>query len=105
MNNKLLAKNLLNRREDDASVLGGFRSISKRLIFRLLILLVSAGLYVFSDNPLFLVLIGFVLGLFVQDFAWFKSVSDSWHFMKSVIDWNLVEAVAKSDDQSSKSEA
>lgn len=95
MNEEVLAKSLLEKRESGVSVLGGLLSIRGRIIYRLALLGILYFLYMQSGNSSMLYLgIGYVVGMTIQDISWFSTISKSWPFSKKVTDWSKVEELA-----------
>lgn len=98
MEDKNYALKLLKLRETGISVLGGFASLKKRMIFRALILLACGyGIYDRDSHAIFIGLAGYVLGMTVQDASWLQGMKRSWNFEKKVINWSEVERVAGKD--------
>ena len=95
MNDSDKAKKLLEQRESGITVSNGFSSMKGRIIYRLVLILISMVFYHYTEgSPIFVLIIGFTLGMFIQDFSWFQSIEKSWGFTKSVIDWQEVERIA-----------
>ncbi|WP_421843214.1 hypothetical protein [Marinobacter algicola] len=95
MNERALAKSLLERREKGVSIWGGLLSIRGRLIFRCALIGVLYFLYSQSGNAaLFYLGVGYVVGMTIEDIGWFTSIAKSWPFGCKVTDWNKVEELA-----------
>lgn len=95
MNESDRAKQLLQQRENGVSVSSGLASMKGRMIYRLIMILVCIILYYFTEGaPVFILIIGFALGMYIQDYSWLQSVAKSWSFTKSVINWKEVERIA-----------
>jgi len=95
MNEEVLAKSLLEKRESGITVLSGLKSIKGRIIFRFVLLCILYSLYAQSGNDSMLYLgIGYVLGMTIQDISWFSTIAKTWPFSTKVTDWEKVEELA-----------
>lgn len=95
MNENILAKSLLEKRDNGVSVLSGLKSIKIRVVLRFFFLGALYAISTVSENePLFYLGIGFVLGMTIQDIGWLSSIAKSWPFSNKVTDWSKVEELA-----------
>jgi hypothetical protein len=95
MNVEIMAKSLLEKRENGISVMSGLRTIKGRLLFRFAMLGVLYFLYSQSSNNAFLYLgAGYILGMTIQDISWFATIAKTWSFSCKVTDWEKVEELA-----------
>ncbi|WP_102798508.1 hypothetical protein [Bowmanella denitrificans] len=98
MNEVDYAKQMLDNREQGISVLISLRKMKRRLLFRLFILFISVACYfTLNDAPVFLLIIGMVIGTTLQDIGWLQSISKAWPFTAKVINWNQVTEIARND--------
>jgi hypothetical protein len=92
------AKQMLDNREQGISVLHSLRKMKGRLLFRLFILFISVAFYfTLNDAPIFLLIVGVVIGTTLQDIGWLQSISKAWPFTAKVINWNQVTEMARND--------
>jgi len=98
MNETDQARKLLELRENGVTALDGLISIKGRILFRFILIAISSIMYFFGEGePIFVFIIGFTLGMFIQDYSWFQSIAKSWSFTKKMTDWSKVELLAKND--------
>ncbi|MBB3170198.1 hypothetical protein [Simiduia aestuariiviva] len=96
MNESDQAKQLLAQRESGISVSSGLASMKGRMIYRFIMILICIAFYYSTEGaPVFVLIIGFALGMYIQDYSWLQSIAKSWGFTKSVINWQEVERIAK----------
>ena len=93
---KLLAKRMLQIREQDGYGFGTFLRVNARKNFLRLLYLVPALALLASLAMwfLFAFMLGMFLGAFVRDFDWVRSSRKAWPFTKKVTDWDLVQKLA-----------
>jgi len=63
----------------------------------LLYSILVVGIYLTTcihDYIAFYIMIGMTLGIFVRDFAWFRTNQKSWSFTVKTTDWQKVEKLA-----------
>ena len=97
MNKSTKAKNLIRTRDDGFSILNQFKNWKSG--FRFICLILCAFLY-YQGVPSWAVgfCAGYMVGLMLEDFLWFKEIKKSWPFTESVIDWGKVEKLADEKD-------
>jgi len=87
----------LSKKEIDNIFLDYVYSSKNLFIARLIVLLICSYIYFFQIHTWYLIFAsGIFIGSFAQDFSWMATLSKSWPFSKSIIDWEKVEIIAKS---------
>lgn len=95
MNEEVMAKYLLAKRDSGITVVSGLSSIRGRLVFRCVLLGVLYFLYTQSGDSVILYLgIGYVIGMTIKDVSWFSTIAKRWSFSCKVTDWEKVEELA-----------
>jgi hypothetical protein len=91
-----LAQRLLSMRDNGFYRYGAFLKLNaRRYLFQialhsvLLAILALCGLW-----PVFLFLLGLVLGAFLRDVSWVRSTRRMWPFTVKVTNWDVVERLA-----------
>lgn len=98
MNEVDYAKQMLDNREQGISVLHSLRKMKGRLLFRLFILFICVVCYFTLNNaPIFLLIIGMVIGITLQDIGWLQSIFKAWPFTSKVINLKQVTEMARND--------
>jgi hypothetical protein len=96
INEQLLAKRMLQLREQDGYRFGAFlRMNARRNILRALYLV--AALALLASMKLWLLcsfMLGMFFGAFVRDFDWVRSSRRAWPFTNKVTDWDIVRELA-----------
>ena len=95
---KLIARRMLQARQHGYTF-GHFIRINARR-FSLLYAIFFLGIYLTTcihDYIAFYIMIGMTLGVFVRDFAWFRSKRAGWSFTEKTTDWQKVENLAKDE--------
>jgi hypothetical protein len=91
-----LAQRLLSMRSDGGYRLGAFVKLNGwRYIFLIALhCLVLAILALVGMWPLFIFILGLVIGVFLRDLGWVRSTRRVWPFTVRVTDWEIVERMA-----------
>ncbi|GGY76808.1 hypothetical protein GCM10011613_21640 [Cellvibrio zantedeschiae] len=97
MNEKQQSLALLKFRASGLSLSQALKINMKLYLFRLVAICVS--IYLANKHPqtcvLFYVAAGVLLGALLQDVAWQYKLVKSWPFTNKIINWDLVEDIAK----------
>jgi hypothetical protein len=96
INDQLLAKRMLQIREQDGYRFGALlRMNSRNQLLRAVYLVAALSLLASLEWwLLFTFMVGMFLGAFVRDFDWLRSSRKTWPFTKKVMDWDLVQELA-----------
>ena len=99
-NEQLLAKRMLQLREQDGLGFGAFLRMHARKNLLRAVYLVAALALLASLEMWFLCafMLGMFLGAFVRDFDWVRSSRRAWPFTKKVTDWDFVRELAEPAD-------
>lgn len=91
-----LAQRLLSMRDKGPYRYGAFVKLNAwRYLFQIALhSLLLAILALMGMWPLFIFLLGLVLGAFLRDVGWVRSTRRVWPFTVRVTDWDLVEKLA-----------
>ena len=87
----------LSKKEIDNIFLDYLYSSKNLFIARSIILLICLYIYFFQNHASYLIFAsGILIGSFAQDLAWISTLSKSWPFSKSIMDWEKVKEIAES---------
>ena len=95
---KMIARRMLQARQHGYTFGHFIRINAKRHL--LLLAFFAVGIFLtlmIPDYAAYHILIGMVIGLFLRDFAWFRSKRASWSFIERTTDWQKVEQLSKDD--------
>lgn len=104
-NDQALAQRLLSMRDQGAYSFGRFLKLNLwRYLFQIALHSVLLAILAFLGMwPLFIFLLGLVLGAFLRDLGWVRSSRRVWPFTVRVTNWELVEQIAVLKPQTEES--
>jgi hypothetical protein len=94
-----LARHMLAHKERDYSIGYILRQSMWRYVAMIVVAAAMFGVFSCARAPMikycFMCYFGMALGTMLRDFAWFIKLSRQWPFTRSIINWQMVEAIAE----------
>ncbi|MDP5211133.1 hypothetical protein [Microbulbifer sp. 2205BS26-8] len=92
------AKQLLTQKEKGVTLATSMSAMKRKLTYRSIMLVAACLCYWFYGGSLFILAIGMLVGVTMQDFGWLRVIEKTWPFTVKITDWEKVKRIAEEHD-------